>query len=365
MWYNNSHINIKKPLIPIEDLYGYVLPHAGTLHSGRILSHTLRFIPTKHFSKILILYYPANSMKNINGTMFHEEYVVQETLKYVIINIWKLKDNIEFQGFNVRDEKDYPYFNKENTLLVISADFSHHLYMQHAINLENCAAKAIMHKQLQFNTIIDNCIEVIDHLESFKQMYKYLPDCMLQWVGRSRSRGLKGVGYLSFLIRTSPNPIYNPPDGMFVTAYDITMKERECLGEWYNKYDKWSKLFENNLIKNVIYKAKTESRLTTGQNIDIPVKFYTITYLYKTKKTKFIRGYHGIKCQAFYLPTVFLEHTYENGKWIKNYEKYWIQKNNFSLNETFKKLQKKAQKTFRNKKVYSLYTSRVSHHMLN
>ena len=81
MWFHHAHIKIQQPLIPIDDLHGYVLPHAGTAHSGGVLSHTLRFIPRKHFSKILVLYYPASPSENVEGEMYHEEYVVQETLK--------------------------------------------------------------------------------------------------------------------------------------------------------------------------------------------------------------------------------------------------------------------------------------------
>ena len=45
---------------------------------------------------------------------------------------------------------------------------------------------------------------------------------------------------------------------------------------------------------------------------------------------------------------------------------YEIQKKGFSLRDTFKKLQQKANKhTRRKKSSYSLYTSRVSHHKLN
>ena len=242
MWFHHSHINIQKPLIPIEDLHGYVLPHASTAHSGGVLSHSLRFIPRKHFSKIIIVYYPASPSENVEGKMFHEQYVVQETLKHVITNVWKLKFPVTFQGFNVRDETHPPAFNARDTLLVISADFSHHLSMQHALSLENCAANAIMHKQLQSQSNIGKCIKVMDHVESFKQMYMFLPHGVLQWVGRSRSKGLKGVGYLSFLIRSPPQPSYNPPDGMFVTAYDETMQQRECLGQWYNSLNKWLSL---------------------------------------------------------------------------------------------------------------------------
>ena len=49
----------------------------------------------------------------------------------------------------------------------------------------------------------------------------------------------------------------------------------------------------------VKYLAKTQSRLTNGKFLNIPIKYYTITYLYKDYR-KMIRGYHGIKTNAFY-----------------------------------------------------------------
>ena len=53
MWFDKDDINISRS-ITIEDIHGYVLPHAGTKHTGHILSHTLRFKPKKNFSKVII-----------------------------------------------------------------------------------------------------------------------------------------------------------------------------------------------------------------------------------------------------------------------------------------------------------------------
>ena len=49
--------------------------------------------------------------------------------------------------------------------------------------------------------------------------------------------------------------------------------------------------------------------------VDYHIKF---DYLYKKKTSynNFIRGWHGLLANAFYLPDVFLENTFENGKWI-------------------------------------------------
>ena len=64
MWFNEKHLQ-KYTKIKINDLCGYVLPHAGTLHTGHIISHTLRFRPNRKISKIIILYYPSSIIPNI------------------------------------------------------------------------------------------------------------------------------------------------------------------------------------------------------------------------------------------------------------------------------------------------------------
>ena len=376
MWFNKKDINIKKPIIIIDDLNGYVLPHAGTAHSGEVISHTLRFKPKKKFNNILILFYPANPSENvttIKPPMYHEEYVVKKSLMHVIKNVWKIKTPIQFLSYNVRDKQGNQNVNIVDTLIIVSADFSHHLPMQTALHLENCAAHSIMYKDI-YSNINKKCLDVIDHVDSFKKMYDdILPNGNLQWIGRSRSVGKKGVGYLSFLIREPATPINLPPDGLFVTVYDEKMNSRECLGQWYKKNNIWSLHKETIFIKDVLHKAKTTSRLTNGKFLNIPITNYTITYLYlsKNKKHNFIRGYHGILGAAFYLPGVFLENTYENGIWIKPDDVSWKKTNytktptRFNLNQTFKKLNVKGNslhKTKKNKKLnYKLYKTHVIH----
>ena len=89
----------------------------------------------------------------------------------------------------------------EDSLIVVSADFSHFLPMGEAIKKENCAAHSIMHRHLDLL-----CSNVIDHKRSFNKLYSMvLENVILQWVGRTRSLGEKGVGYLSFLIREQAN----------------------------------------------------------------------------------------------------------------------------------------------------------------
>ena len=55
MWFDEKDItkyNYEK--IMIDNLHGYVLPHAGTKYTGNIISHTMRFKPTKVFEKVFI-----------------------------------------------------------------------------------------------------------------------------------------------------------------------------------------------------------------------------------------------------------------------------------------------------------------------
>ena len=120
MWFNEKDLQTHTP-IKIDDLYGYVLPHAGTSHTGHIISHTLRFRPNRKISKIIILYYPSSSTPNItinkhntkintkNNTeintetndkttqsYFHEYYIPWKSINHIF------NDNtIEYQGINI------------------------------------------------------------------------------------------------------------------------------------------------------------------------------------------------------------------------------------------------------------------------
>ena len=340
-WYNEKDIKINnKSLIKMPNLHGYVLPHAGTIHTKKVINHTLRFIPSKQFNSIYILYYPAYNTENIsiNGKKYyHEYYVIYKIMKYVLSNVWKIP-NIVFKPVNVRDTSHHILNSLKydpNAIYIVSADFSHHKPFQQAHRLENCAAHSILHRALDNKK---TCNREIDHIDSFNLLYKILPlNHMLQWIGRSRSSGEKGVGYLSFLIRS---PIIRKADGFFVTAFDINMRKRECLGN----VNHWNKILENDLIRNVLHKAKTTSRLTSGKYINDPVKYYTVTYLYKeTPYKEFIRGYHAIMTSALYLPDVFLENTYENGKWITSNDKEWKHNGQqFNMFETLQKLNNKG-----------------------
>lgn len=348
MWFNKSYIK-KHKSIKLDDLHGYVLPHAGTEHSGDTISNTMRYIPTKRFTYILIIYLPASDKPNV-GNEYHEYFVPYSSLKL----FFPEEKGYVYIGYNILGAKpNIRHLNKNNSIYVVSADFSHFLPMQEAIKKENNAAHALMHKVFNLESI-----KIVDDIRSFKKMYELLPNVQLQWVGRSRSSGERGVGYLSFLIRDKPK-LREKPDGFFVTAYDSNMNQRECLGNTRS----WSRYLEESLKNDVINKARTTSRLTNGNDLHIPVTHYTVTYLYKDSSKSFIRGRHAILKDALYLPDVFLEHTYNNGVWIEDKDNIWPSSNDFSLIPTFSKLQHKAGVQKANPK-YELFYSTVSHNKI-
>ena len=328
MWFNARHLNYKKPIL-IENLHGYVLPHAGTEATGRIISHTLRFRPKKKIKKIIIFYYPASVEPDVDNTYYHEYYVPWQSL------VTLLGKEYTYEGYNIGKDK-IPSLDLKDALLVVSADFSHFMSFQDAIDLENKAARALMFKEIRN---VDD--QVVDDLRTFKILFDRIPRVwQLQWVGRERSAGLNAVGYLSFLIReTSPTPAI---DGLFVTVYDKSMIARECQGKWFSSTKKWSLLEESKLINSVVTLGENTSRLTGGLNLEKPLTHYTLTYLYKDTVNPFIRGWHGILHNAFYLPDVFLENTFPTGKWITANDKSWSAGDKFSLTETLEKLNAKA-----------------------
>ena len=76
-WFQKSDLLLSEPII-LDDLHGYVLPHASTKYTGHILSHTLQFKPNKVIKQIIIIYYPAFDKENItvgSEKYYHEYYV--------------------------------------------------------------------------------------------------------------------------------------------------------------------------------------------------------------------------------------------------------------------------------------------------
>lgn len=351
IWFNHNDIELKNN-IELENIEGYVLPHASTKYTGDIISHTLRFKPKKYFNKVYIIYYPSQQKPNVDNKYYHEYYVPWQTLKYVIRYKWKVY-KIKYIGVNI-NEYDMNKISLKDSLIVVSADFSHFLPLKQAIDLENRAAHGLMFRDLN-----KKHMRVVDDVKSFEILYELIPNNWnLQWIGRTRSPGLKGVGYLSFIIKNNSNKI-KLPDSIFITAYDQEMNTRECLGEWYNKNNKYSKKSENLLKNKVLHLAKKTSRLTGGKNKEIPLTHYSISYLYKDNKNDFIKGWHGIKYNAFYLPEVMLENVYDNGQWMKHNDKLWPQIYDFNIDETLSKLVSKSgnQKAIK----YDIYYNDIHH----
>ena len=356
MWYKNSDIP-KYPQIKLENLHGYVLPHAGTAHSGSIIGKTLRFRPTKKFKKVIIMYLPSED-KYMNDIDYHEYYVPYMSFKYIFSEF----KNIKFIPFNVlrTNYKFLKYnFNLDDTIVILSADFSHFLPLQEAYKLENLAAHAIENRYIPETNNLPKYIRIIDDIRTFRLLFRLLPpNYYFQWVGRTRSEGEKGVGYLSFIIRkeTIFNNLSILPDGIFITCYDKNMIARECLGNWFNTKNQYNSKKENNLLYDVIDKSKKISRLTGGKDKQIPLHSCIITYLFLDNKLNFIRGWHGIRYGAFYLSDVMLENTFDDGKWIKELNKVWQRNNKFNMEETLQQLCIKAGKSNINSNVM-LYSS--------
>ena len=161
MWFDSSNLKIHPP-IDVYDLNGYVLPHAGTLYTGNIISHTLRFRPMKHIKYIYILYYPSSEEPNIDNMYYHEYYVPWKCMEYILGN------NYHYQGFNLRNNIDHHIPRiASNTLIVVSADFSHHYPIQKAIELENKAAHSLMFRELKQTEYTNIVYDMI----SFHKLY--------------------------------------------------------------------------------------------------------------------------------------------------------------------------------------------------
>lgn len=300
MWFSKKDIK-KHKSIKLKDLKGYVLPHAGTTHTGDIISHTLRFKPTKKINKIIIIYCPSQNKPNV-GDYYHEYYVPMMCLKMFF------KD-AEIIGINILEEK--PKINLDD-FIVVSADFSHFLDMKNALYLENKASHSLMFRDLSDT----NYNKVIDDKRSFEYLYSNIPlNYNLQWVGRTRSEGEKGVGYLSYLIRDTTKYKKNP--SMII----------------YNFYDQNMNLIDTK-------HSKKKLNIKRSSNIEEKnFKYVLVQNLHRDKRKEFIRGWNTLKIGKRYVtPEIFLEKTYENGSWIRPSDKEWSKTKKFKLTETLKKM---------------------------
>ena len=344
-WFTREDIIPNEQPIVVDDVCGYVLPHAGTEYTGYIIQHTLRFQPRnlESIRRVYIYYYPANIRPDVSiyvnkhtgsgddhddddyriilssiltNKCHHELYVPFRSILHYF-RYWRMNiDNIQFipvnigssttrgvngsksirRGKKIETRKRVGKYTNGN-FFIISADFSHHRPFQYAISAENKAAHAIITGSLNSrnngsSTSYDaSYLNEIDDARTFRMFMRQYPNLSFQWIGRTRSPGESAVGYLSFLIRPifQPSKTTTPIDGIFVSCYDAGMNARECLGEWFSK-DKgasgdiaWSREFENDFIRKVKRKAQTESRLTGGERTNIPITRCVVSYLFKDR----------------------------------------------------------------------------------
>ena len=283
--------------VEVDDVYGYVLPHAGTKYTSDIIQHTFRFRPknVEVIKRVYIYYYPANekpdvilprgdttanndydiirsALSDTASACHHELYVPFRTILHYFRK-WNVNTNgITFIPVNIRrdvftgrkggggrtrtfrqtnpriPQRSVKYraaFARNSNFFIISADFSHHKPFQYAIPAENKAAHAIVTGSLNSrngsSTSHDaSYLNEIDDARTFRAFMRRHPNLSFQWIGRTRSPGESAVGYLSFLIRSvfQPSKSETPIDGIFVTCYDAGMNARECLGEWLSGDDR-------------------------------------------------------------------------------------------------------------------------------
>lgn len=289
-WFTGENIIPNQQPIVVDDVCGYVLPHAGTEYTGDIIQHTLRFQPRniESIRRVYIYYYPANTRPDVTinvsnqpgylddsddndhriilssihkNKCHHELYVPFRSILHYF-RYWKMNiEKIQFVPVNVRAmaagggsgsktmrrgkhttesrKRVSKYTN--GSFFIISADFSHHKPFQYAITAENKAAHAIVTGSLNSrngSTTSDDAsyLNEIDDARTFRAFMRQHSNLSFQWIGRTRSPGKSAVGYLSFLIRPvfQPTTTNVPIDGIFVTCYDAGMIARECLGEWFS-----------------------------------------------------------------------------------------------------------------------------------
>lgn len=427
-WFHSKDLtpSTEGPSIVVDDIYGYVLPHAGTQYTGDIIQHTMQFRPKniEEIKHVYIYYFPANQKPDITipeadahdmsdetldnrvilasistSECDHELYVPFRTILHYFRK-WNVHTNgIKFLPINIRNIQnkwmndaggrhtyrrrrrprgDKLHHHKKRTrrrrrhisgsFYIISADFSHHKPFDYAIHNENKAAHAIVTDSLECAYDTPPYLDEIDDVRTFRVFKTKHPNLSFQWIGRTRSPGENAVGYHSFLIRPVFQPMkhHSPPiDGIFVTCYDSKMNARECLGEWFSPVDghTWTPPIEKAFINKVKEKAQRESRLTGGENKNIPITRCIVTYLFKdTSTASFIRGWHGIRTNAIYLPDVLLENAKEDGSWITPRDKVWSlpeKFTGFNMTETLEELEQKAGHDAGLTTDITLYTTRI------
>ena len=274
-WYHSEDLiassssTLDESTVEVDDVYGYVLPHAETKYTGDIIQHTCRFRPknVEVIKRVYIYYYPANEKPDVilprgeptanndddiirlalsasasasasaSSACHHELYVPFRTILHYFRQ-WNVNTtSITFIPVNIRDiftgrrgggdrtrtfrqnksripQRSVKYRATVGTnrdFFIISADFSHHKPFQYAIPAENKAAHAIVTGSLNSrngnSTSHDaSYLNEIDDTRTFRAFMRRHPNLSFQWIGRTRSPGESAVGYLTFLIR----PVFQP-----------------------------------------------------------------------------------------------------------------------------------------------------------
>jgi hypothetical protein len=96
MWFNEkflqSYSNISS--VFINNLKGFVLPHASLFYTYNIMLHTFRFRPsTILFNKVIIFYYPSSKSEDVetkDNKYYHEYYTVWKSCEYLIKILLKI-----------------------------------------------------------------------------------------------------------------------------------------------------------------------------------------------------------------------------------------------------------------------------------
>jgi hypothetical protein len=182
-WFNSNNLT-KLSDIKVEEIYGYVLPHAGTKYTGAIISHTLRFKPTIKFKKAIIFYYPASEYEDITDSSgnkyYHEYYVPWQSCLYLLgrdIGI-DIGIDIEYIPFNAKLNKIPPIDFSSDVLIIVSSDFSHFYPFHTGFQLENKAACALMHKHIDLPYT-----KIIDDYRTYQILFDYIPaNYYLKWI---------------------------------------------------------------------------------------------------------------------------------------------------------------------------------------
>ena len=322
----------------VDGMRGISLPHAGTRHCGHVLAHALRFVPPAMPTRIVVVYQPVSPTPNVlkehtrnahRGFPLPAEHAYHEALVpvYAMCTLWPEVRGASWAFVNVNAREPPPPHDEADTeegaFVVVSCDWSHHLPMNEAMPLEDRAVVALQHGKLDSAA----ARAAMDSVGAFKVAQQIRPNpgpFVWQWVGRSRSGGERGVGYLAFLLRRTD---VEGASKYFVSAYDEEFRLRECLGTSGTSGKNPTQAELRDLMRRV---ARSGSRARPRLNRDLGpgrVPYLTVTAMYDDEpapgagaavvENEFIRGWHSVSaCGATYVASVFLKHVFEGGGWI-------------------------------------------------